>query len=74
MLSVRGKPKDLGVAKSLASRINSIADSMTPQMKIEAITAPSDKVSKLQEIKTLLDSGFITQEEADRMKKGVLEG
>ena len=73
-LSVRVKPTDLGPAKSLASRINSIADSMTPPMKIETAAAPSDKVSKLQEIKSLLDSGFITQEEADRMKKEVLEG
>jgi hypothetical protein len=27
----------------------------------------------LQEIKSLLDSGFITQEESDRMKKEILD-
>jgi hypothetical protein len=75
-LSIRVKPKDLGQAKALATRINAIADSMSPSTNAQMDT-PTDvsgnKLQKLQEIKSLLDSGFITQEESDRMKKEVLD-
>ena len=70
------KPKDLGQAKALATRINAIADSMSPAVKVDSdkpSDVPGSKIQKLQEIKSLLDSGFITQEESDRMKKEILD-
>ena len=75
-LSIRVRPQDLGPAKSLASRINSIADSMSPAIKNEnsnSASSPSDKVSKLKEVKDLQDSGFITAQEAEQMKKEILQ-
>ena len=75
-LSIRVKPKDLGQAKALATRINAIADSLSPQVKVDSekpSDTPGNKIQKLQEIKFLLDSGFITQEESDRMKKEILD-
>ena len=75
-LSIRVRPQDLGPAKSLASRINSIADSMSPAIKNEnsnLASSPSDKVSKLKEVKDLQDSGFITAQEAEQMKKEILQ-
>ena len=75
-LSIRVKPKDLGQAKALATRINAIADSMSPAVKVDSdkpSDVPGSKIQKLQEIKSLLDSGFITQEESDRMKKEILD-
>lgn len=76
-LSIRVKPSDLGPAKSLASRINSIADSKTRPGKNEnSVNAvqQSDKVLKLKEVKILKDSGFLTPKEAEQMKKEIFEG
>jgi hypothetical protein len=76
-LSIRVKPSDLGPAKSLASRINSIADSITRTIKDDnTVNAfeQSDKVSKLKEVKILKDSGFLTSQEAEQMKKEIFEG
>jgi hypothetical protein len=76
-LSIRVKPSDLGPAKSLASRINSIADSMTRTTKADNTAnnfEQSDKVSKLKEVKILQDSGFLTPQEAEQMKKEIFEG
>jgi hypothetical protein len=76
-LSIRVKPSDLGPAKSLASRINSIADSITRTIKENNTVntfEQSDKVSKLKEVKILKDSGFLTSKEAEQMKKEIFEG
>ncbi len=74
-LSVRVKPKDLGPAKSLASRINSIADSLTPANAPAIGTQEAgtkDKAARLKDVKELLDSGFISAEEAEKMKNEIL--
>lgn len=76
-LSIRVKPSHLGSAKALALRINAIADSLSPKdIKENLNEEPSqgDKLTKLKEIKSLLDDGFINEAEAEKMKKEVLEG
>ena len=49
---------------------------MSPAIKNEnsnSASSPSDKVSKLKEVKDLQDSGFITAQEAEQMKKEILQ-
>ena len=75
-LSVRVKPQDLGQAKSLASRINAIADSLTPSNQPQnstIATSAGDRISKLKDIKELQDSGFLSAEDAEKMKRDLLE-
>lgn len=71
-LSVRVKPGDLAHAKIMASRINSLADSKATKVKPAEEVVSRDKISRLQEVKTLLDSGFITEQEAQNMKNEIL--
>lgn len=75
-LSIRIRPDDLGYAKSLAQRINAIAQSHTKNLienKNDAAVESIDKIARLNELKNLLDSGFLSKEEVDKIKKEIVD-
>jgi hypothetical protein len=45
-----------------------------PPAAAPATSDPAQRVQALAQLKTLLDSGALTQEEFDKAKKGLLEG
>ena len=60
-LSIRIKPSNLGYAKSLAQRLNAIAQSHTQRLieqNVDKDAECPDRISRLNELKHLLDSGF----------------
>lgn len=78
-LTVNIRPMALGPAKTLAMRINAIADSMkeeavqiSPMEQMKHSDATMSTVDQLKEIKNLLDSGFISESEAADLKNKIL--
>lgn len=70
-------PNDISRPREIAERINSIAAAMeksgafTPQLAGDSV-GPVSKVGELRELKELLDSGIISEEEAERLKHEIL--
>ncbi|MBM3743798.1 MAG: hypothetical protein FJW46_05830 [Actinobacteria bacterium] len=71
-LSIRVKPGDLAHAQMMAGRINALADSKREEVRTADPVSTGDKLSKLQEVKSLLNSGFISEQEAQKMKSEIL--
>lgn len=80
--SVAISPDRSGVARALASRINAIADRLATQKMQESAlevppattSAPNDIVGQIERISELQRSGTITAEQADILKKRLIEG
>lgn len=75
-LNVKIRPAELGPAKTLAMRINTIADSLkevSSDFKIDKNDKnTTSTVEQLKEVKQLLESGFISENEASELKNKIL--
>jgi hypothetical protein len=70
-------PNDINKPREIAERINSIAGEMERRVTAQPVhnvtqVTPASKVSELSELKQLLDSGVISEAEADKLKQEIL--